>query len=247
MPVRSIGLAAVTLQGFVDAVERGIVYGWAWNPQRPGERVSVEILHGGTPLGTVVCDRFREDLVGLEIGDGRHAFEFDTGGRLPDGVTGAEIEVRFAGSTLPLPRMQVRPQLRPRGDGVPRAAEDVIAALQERIAGQEQVIADMGNLMRGLVERYRDRAAGAAADGLAAEGEIARLAAAVESQGRVLASLEVYITTYGQTLRELAEAIGRDGPGRMRPAGGFRAMDAVFLALLGAAVAGFAVVYGVPW
>lgn len=244
--MRSIGLAAVTLQGFVDAVERGIVYGWAWNPQRPGERVSVEILHGGTPLGTVVCDRFREDLVGLEIGDGRHAFEFDTAGRLPDGVSGAEIEVRYAGSTLPLPRMQVRPQLRPRGDGVPRAAEDVIAALQERIAGQEQVIADMGNLMRSLVERYRDAAAGAV-DGPVAEGEIARIAAAVESQGRVLASLEVYMTTYGQTLRELAEALGRSDARPVRPAGGFRAMDAVFLALLGAAVAGIAVTYGVPW
>lgn len=243
MPVRSIGLAAVTLQGFIDAIERGIVYGWAWNPQRPGERVAVEILHGGTALGTATADLYRDDLVELEIGDGRHAFQFDTAGSLPDGVTGAEIEVRFAGSTVPLPRMQVRPQLRPRTDAKPRPEEVIIAALQERIAGQEQVIADMSNLMRGLVERYR----GGTASDPRLDGDIAGLVEAVEKHGQTLSSIEVYLTTFGRSLRDLSEALPRDGQRRGRATAGFRVMDAIFLLLLGFSVLGFAVAYGVPW
>ena len=93
--MRAIGLAAVNLQGFVDAVERGVVYGWAWNPQRPGDRVLVEILLGGRQLAVVSAERFRDDLIELEVGDGRHAFEYALPDHLAGRVDASEIEVRF--------------------------------------------------------------------------------------------------------------------------------------------------------
>ncbi|MEQ8813867.1 MAG: hypothetical protein RLO51_15080 [Thalassobaculum sp.] len=241
--MRSIGLAAVSLQGFVDAVERGIVYGWAWNPQRSEEVVEVEILLGQRVLAVVAADSYRADLVELEIGDGRHAFEY----ALPDELVGqldsAEIEVRFAGSELPLPRMQVRPQRRVVPDGPPRQEADLIAALQERIAMQERVINDMGNLLRGMVERFKN---------LPVPGETTfdrpvideSLRETVEQQSRTLQIIETYMGTFGQSLREIAEAVRAGQTVGPVKSSRFRSMDAVFLILLVGVVIGFAVVFG---
>lgn len=240
--MRSIGLAAVSLQGFVDAIERGVVYGWAWNPQRPDEQISVEILHGSRSLAVVQADRFRDDLVDLEIGDGHHAFEFQLPEELTEGIDSAEIEVRFAGSTVPLPRMQVRPERRVR-DGQPQRPEaELIAALRERITMQEQVINDMSNVMNGLVERLRNVPALPVPAGRDGDAEAVR--DELHRQTALLESLEVYMTTFGQSLREIAERSAEAEAARPRRGGRFRSMDAVFLLLIAAVVVGFAVAFG---
>lgn len=242
--MRSIGLAAVSLQGFVDAIERGVVYGWAWNPQRPDDHVQVEILLGGRQLAVVTADQFRDDLVELEIGDGRHAFEYAIADQLAGRVDGSEVEVRYAGSSVPLPRMKVRPQRRLPADAPPRPAEEMIAALQERIALQEQVINDMSNLLRVMADRFRGMPAPAEGDGEPSPAGTGRVLAALEQQGQTLNSIETFLMTFGQTLREIADAGRVRERERRRVAGGFRAMDAVFLALLAGTVAGFVLAFG---
>ena len=240
--VRSIGLAAVNLQGFIDAIERGIVYGWAWNPQRPEEKIEVEILLGATQLATVTADRFRDDLVDLEIGDGQHAFEYVLPDDLVGQVDSSEIEVRFAGSEVPLPRMQVRPQRRTRPDGPPRLEAEVIVALQERIAMQEQVINDMSNLLRGMVDRFKNLPVPSGnGNGPVLDGELAE---ALDRQSSTLKSIETYVATFGQSLREIADTSSAQRSAAPEPTGRFRGMDAVFLLLLAAVVVGFMVAFG---
>lgn len=240
--MRSIGLAAVSLQGFIDAIERRVVYGWAWNPQRPDERIQVDILHGEHHLATVTAEQFRSDLVDLEIGDGHHAFEFTLPDTLAGDVHSSEIEVRFADSVVPLPRMKVRPEPRSRPDGASRPEAEVVAALQARIAMQEQVIADMSNLLKGLVERFRDLPA--VDRGHEPAGERPEVMAELEKQTTVLQGLEVYMVTFGQSLRDVAERLPQEGAHRSEPARRFRVVDAAFLLLLTAAVVGFVVAFG---
>lgn len=239
--MRSIGLAAVSLQGFIDAIERGVVYGWAWNPQRPDERIKVEILHGDQHLATVTAEQFRSDLVDLEIGDGHHAFEF----ALPDtlgAVRGSEIEVRFADSVVPLPRMQVRPMPRSRSDGASRADSEIVAALQARLAMQEQVIADMSNLLNGLVERIRDLPLADRSD--AAGRDSPEVMAELEKHSGILQGLEVYMATFGQSLRDLAERLPQGDTGSTAPAKRSRTTDLMFLLLMAGAVIGFVIAFG---
>lgn len=240
--MQSIGLAAVSLQGFIDAIERGVVYGWAWNPQRPEERTQVDILHGDKHLATVTAEQFRSDLVDLEIGDGNHAFEFGLPDSLHGDVHSSEIEVRFAGSAVPLPRMRVRPEPRSRRDGLQRPEAEVIATLQDRIAMQEQIIADMSNLLKGLVERLRDLPA------LERDREFSphdtELEAAINKQSTILQGLEVYMATFGQSLRDLADRMPQSSVVSSSGSSRFRAMDAAFLVLLIVVVIGFAVAFG---
>lgn len=96
-------LGMVGLQGHIDAVEGGRVYGWAWNPEQPLDRVEVEIRHKGKSIGTARADRFRQDLVEIGMGDGTHAFAFD----LPSTIRDTEAEavgVYFTESQMPLSR-----------------------------------------------------------------------------------------------------------------------------------------------
>lgn len=94
---------AALFEGHVDAIEAGRVYGWALDPTTPSVRLSVTVFHGDEALGTVVADRFREDLRGYGDGSGRHAFVFT----LPKGLWDADpagFHVVHAGSTVPLVR-----------------------------------------------------------------------------------------------------------------------------------------------
>tara|TARA_B100001123_G_scaffold405491_1_gene495908 strand:- start:5053 stop:5907 length:855 start_codon:yes stop_codon:yes gene_type:complete len=65
------------IDGFIDAVEGGRIYGWAYDQERPDEIATVTIFHGDKKLGTARADRYREDLANRGAGDGRHAFVFD--------------------------------------------------------------------------------------------------------------------------------------------------------------------------
>ncbi len=63
--------------GHVDAISRRVVAGWAADPDRPDERLTVSISVDGAHLADVVADRLRNDLASLgRFGDGRHGFSF---------------------------------------------------------------------------------------------------------------------------------------------------------------------------
>jgi hypothetical protein len=63
------------IQGLVDNITADRLYGWAWIPGRPEDRVAIELRIKDEEVATAIADRTRPDLARAGIGDGRHAFE----------------------------------------------------------------------------------------------------------------------------------------------------------------------------
>jgi hypothetical protein len=68
------------IEGFIDAIADGKVFGWAWDRQRPQERLEIEIKRDETVLARGRADRPRPDLAGGSMGDGTYAFEITLDG-----------------------------------------------------------------------------------------------------------------------------------------------------------------------
>lgn len=63
------------MKGRVDAIEEGRLYGWAFDPGAPTERLLIRVLLDDKPIAEAPADKERPDLKRNGIGDGLHAFE----------------------------------------------------------------------------------------------------------------------------------------------------------------------------
>jgi len=63
------------IEGNFDGIKGQYAIGWAWNPKKPEERLSVVVYIDGKPLAEGVADQFREDLLKAGIGDGKYGFK----------------------------------------------------------------------------------------------------------------------------------------------------------------------------
>ncbi|MFQ0812830.1 hypothetical protein AVM02_01365 [Brucella anthropi] len=63
------------MKGRVDAIEEGRLYGWAFDPSVPTERLLIRVLLDDKPIAQAPADKDRPDLKRNGIGDGKHAFE----------------------------------------------------------------------------------------------------------------------------------------------------------------------------
>ena len=80
MPKRTITPPAqgpAALRGYIDAVEGTRVFGWAWNPAKPQDRLEVSIFAGKRLLTKTMAEKPRIDLRRNGIGDGAHAFDVE--------------------------------------------------------------------------------------------------------------------------------------------------------------------------
>lgn len=66
---------AKPMNGRVDAIDSGRIFGWAFDPMAPDRRLTVRVLLDGKAIAEAVADRNRPDLRRNGIGDGKHAFE----------------------------------------------------------------------------------------------------------------------------------------------------------------------------
>jgi GT2 family glycosyltransferase/glycosyltransferase involved in cell wall biosynthesis len=64
-----------TVHGHVDVYLNDCISGWAFDPSKPEEHISVEVLHNTRRLCVIKADKFREDLQSSGFGDGKHGFE----------------------------------------------------------------------------------------------------------------------------------------------------------------------------
>ncbi len=64
------------LRGYLDLISVNSVEGWAQNVDHPEAPVCLDILVGGSLVGQVLANRYREDLERAGMGSGRHSFEF---------------------------------------------------------------------------------------------------------------------------------------------------------------------------
>ena len=85
------------LHGFVDAVEEGVVKGWACSALRPALSVCLDLVVDGRVVATTLANRPRADLDA--IGYGPHAFEL----AVPVGVKGGSIAIRRSADGADLP------------------------------------------------------------------------------------------------------------------------------------------------
>lgn len=66
----------IPLSGSIDAVEAGVVHGWAAY-QGDNKPVSIHVIYDGKTIGTGVADTYREDLKTAGINDGKHGFAIE--------------------------------------------------------------------------------------------------------------------------------------------------------------------------
>jgi len=82
-------------RGFLEAVKRDWLYGWAQDETTPDTRLILRISDNGVPLGESVADQYRPDLESAGIGDGCHAFSMNVPGGFSPEIRHL-IEVRRA-------------------------------------------------------------------------------------------------------------------------------------------------------
>lgn len=81
-PGRALEVDAGRIRGRIDAIDGGMIFGWAFDEVHPEERLEVRVLHAGREIGRVTADRPRADLKRLGIGQGAYAFAC----ALPEGL-----------------------------------------------------------------------------------------------------------------------------------------------------------------
>lgn len=200
---------AALFEGHVDAIEAGRIYGWALDPADPAQPLRVTILHGEDALGTVVADRFREDLRNYGDGSGRHAFVFTLPKALWD-ADPAGFHVVHAGSSVPLvrPEGELR-KLPPAGagpglDGGP----DWLAPVSARIAHLETALVSTARAAALTQINLRELGRPEGRD----DGRDDRLSTIEQSQMRIDQALRIQ----SAALSELRAAVDRlRGGGRL--------------------------------
>jgi hypothetical protein len=96
-----------TVGGGLDGADGENIWGWAWDQNQPNSPIDVDIYEGDTVLtllATVPAAQFRQDLLDVKAGDGKHGFYYPTPARLKDGqphtirVVTSQAKVELIGS-----------------------------------------------------------------------------------------------------------------------------------------------------
>lgn len=208
------------IRGAVDNVGAEKIYGWAWHPDFPTERLRIEARLAGRAVLSGRADFARPDLAPSGIGDGNHAFELRLN---PDCVARraelAIVAVATGGSEATLPfRVRRTPAI-----AAAEARRDV-----ERLAASQRELRDE---LRGAIASLAraQRAEG----GAAAAMQVATVQARLEER---LGTLDLWLARLDQRLAAMAEQSPRQKPRRRLD--GWQILLGAVLALAGGA--GFA-------
>lgn len=154
------------MNGRVDAIDQGHIFGWAFDPATPNERLTIRVILDGSVIAEAVADRSRSDLKRNGIGDGSHAFEI----ALPETATvrAAELVVTALDGRGREQRLRV-----PRPDE--QAAEALIAAPLTKVLDKLDVLMAAQRQLqvsqRSLLRTQSDESGEAEIQGLTAIGD----------------------------------------------------------------------------
>ena len=101
LPAAQSASQPITAFGHFDLIDGDYAEGWAWCPDLPDQRVTVEILHDTEVVASGIANLPREDLAGAGIGDGHYRFKIKLPLSLRDG-TARLLSARAAGNHEPL-------------------------------------------------------------------------------------------------------------------------------------------------
>lgn len=91
----------VRYEGHHDVTNCDGVTGWAWDPSRPDEPLRIDVYDGNLLLTTVTADAFRQDLLDVKKGNGKHGFLLPTPPQLKDNNR-HYIYMKYAGTQVEL-------------------------------------------------------------------------------------------------------------------------------------------------
>jgi hypothetical protein len=100
----------VPIEGYLDAVDPMQIRGWAHDPARPDEVVTVRIMLDNQLIAEGPAKLFRDDLASKNVGDGDCAFIFNLEKKLTEGDIGKISAFARAadGTQVPLPQAETR-------------------------------------------------------------------------------------------------------------------------------------------
>ena len=191
--VRLVKLADTKMEGRIDAVENGKIYGWAWDRLRPEDQLKVEIKLGDRIVATGAADLPREDLTAGGIGD--HAFVLDLID-MPETVELAQLE-----AVVTAPGSGHTGTLKPGVDaGAPpdHALAQPIGRNRQIMQGQQALAREL----RGLapVKAEPDETAAKA---------MQQIETSQKAAGAQISQLEMVAIRLDQTIAELNTKLGR--------------------------------------
>jgi hypothetical protein len=223
-PARSKSVSGA-IRGAVDNVGAKKIYGWAWYPDRPEERLTIEVRLGKEVMLTSTADFARTDLPQAGIGDGNHAFEIELTPECVARRNEMTVIARASDGSEASLAFRVR-----------RTPEITAAATQRNLEQLAAAQKDLREEMRAALAQV----ARGASTGRGAETAASAAAQVAATQARLeekLATLDLWLTRLDLRLSELAEAGqagGRGGTGKR----GVDAWQIVLGAVLGLAGAG---------
>jgi Glycosyltransferase family 87 len=89
------------IQGRLEAVVDGLVYGWMWSPSSPESHLPLTVVVDGVPAASGIACIMRESLAAAGIGDGTHAFWVRLPSSLADGNSHLiSVQAEETGSSL---------------------------------------------------------------------------------------------------------------------------------------------------
>ncbi|WP_158044352.1 hypothetical protein [Skermanella pratensis] len=180
------------IDGRIDAIKGGRVYGWAWDRTRPADHLEVEIRVGDRLVAKALANQPRDDLKANGVGDGCHAFE--------TALDLAEGEVPTALARSPVTGETVALRL---PSDVESVTESVLGPTLLRMSAlMDTTQRNQQTVLRGLRELLKQ---GQAAPG--AEQRLDGLAAAQEALQQQVGGIEVFLLRIDESLHELNNSL----------------------------------------
>jgi hypothetical protein len=142
-------------RGYLDEASRTQIRGWAWDANRPHDRLALEIVDIGVVIARLPADRHRGDLEDAGIGDGRHGFAFAIPGGLSPGCAHA-IEVRHADGGGALENSPIHLPPAPSFDAALEQAVAAAVAALDDAAGQDRVLDFLAAQRERVLQRRAD-------------------------------------------------------------------------------------------
>jgi len=143
------------IQALIDNATADRLYGWAWNPAEPEQRLTVELRLSDTTVAATTADLARPDLADNGIGDGCHAFEFPLRPEWVErrGELSAVVRCGEGGAEVPVAVRIRRPDDAQAATRLQRTVESLAAqqaALRREIAARPDTAATVGERLEQL-------------------------------------------------------------------------------------------------
>jgi hypothetical protein len=142
------------IQALIDNATADRLYGWAWNPAEPEQRLTVELRLSDATVAATTADLARPDLADNGIGDGCHAFEFPLRPEWVERRGELSAVVRSeGGAEVPVAVRIRRPDDAQAATRLQRAVEGLAAqqaALRQEIAARPDAAATVGDRLDQL-------------------------------------------------------------------------------------------------